>query len=331
MSTSVFQIPRNTGFTYGLPSKLPKMTQDYQISKADRARELFDRTIDTFKDIAPPNIGQYLMYFISILVVLFAILMFIHYFITPIWQLNPGGSGIIPLPGFNDAKVYWTNVKDEQPLYDLTGGIAPTASNWSMSLDIFISDAIGHVSSPRILFARYPSSVGPVPVPTSSIFLTDSLSEYNIAMALMPSTNDLIVSTMNVNNNSEDVIIPNVPIQKPFRIGVILFNTMMEVYVNGMLYKTKQFSAPIKTIDGVFRPTPSSNINNTVKVKNLIIWKRTVTASEMRYAKPTLADASEFDPSSMESTTGGCSTMGRDTIDAISKAPAAVMSYVSSI
>lgn len=326
MSTSVFQIPKNTGFTYGVP-KLPN-------SKADGARELFGRTLDKINDITPPNMGQYIMYFLSILVVLFAILMFIHYFITPIWQLNPGGSGVIPLPGFNDAKVYWTNVKDEKPLNDLSGGVAPMTSNWSMTLDIYISDAVGHESSPRILFARYPNNVGPVPISTSSIFLTDSLSDYNIAMALIPSTNDLIVSTMNVNNNSEDVIIPNVPIKKPFRIGVILFNTMMEVYVNGMLYKTKQFNAPMKTVYGFFRPTPSSNIGNTVKVKNLIIWKRTVTASEMRYAKPTLADASEFDLASMDSTSGGCAiNMVRDISSAVSEGPAAAaaaMSYVSS-
>lgn len=312
MSTSVFQIPKNTGFTYGAP----KVQAIGQNSAMNKARGLFNQTIDTVRSVASPNIGQYAMYFFSILLVLFAILMFINYFITPIWQLNPGGPGVIPLPGFNDSTLYWQNVKDEQPINDASGGMEKNVQYWSMSLDIFVSDAITTDTSPRIIFARCPNNSIHL---RQSIIITDSITDYNLVMALMPGTNDLLVSALNINNNSENVIIPNVPIQKPFRVGVILFDTLMEVYVNGMLYQTKQFDAPIKVVGGYFRPTPSSNINNTVKVKNLIVWKRSISAGEMRYAKPLLAKASEFDPSSMESESSNCVANAFNASNAVSE------------
>ena len=312
MSTSVFQIPKNTGFTYGAP-RVPAINQN---SGVNRAKELFGQTVNTIKGAAPANMGTYVMYFLSILFVLFAILMFIHYFITPIWQINPGGPGVIPLPGLSDSKVYWQNVKDEQPINDASGGMSTITSNWSMSLDIFVSQPYGQESSPRFIFTRSPNN----PKQVSSIILTDSLPDYNVAMALIPSTNDLIVSALNSNNNEESVIVPNIPIQKPFRIGIIIFDSMMEVYVNGMLYQTKQFSAPTKVVGGFFRATPSTIINNTAKVKNLIVWRRAVTAGEMRYAKPSLAAASEFDPDSMESSAGACPNLQQNAATAVSAA-----------
>ena len=299
MSTSVFQIPKNTGFTYGAP----KVQAIGQNSAMNKARGLFNQTIDTVKSVASPNMGQYAMYFFSILLVLFAILMFINYFITPIWQLNPGGPGIIPLPGLSDAKVYWTNVKDEQPINDASGGFGSITKNWSMSLDIFVSEPYLQDSTPRILFARCPK--GAISL-KPSLLITDSVLDYNVVIAILGGTNDLVVSVLNVDNIAENITIPNIPIQKPFRIGVIIFDSMMEVYVNGMLYRTLQFNATTKAVNGYFQALPSNNINKSAAVKNLILWTRTISAGEMRYAKPSLAQASEFDPSSMESGTSSC-------------------------
>lgn len=297
MSTSLFQIPKNTGFTYGAPKILATQATGATNSAFNRARAAFGTTVDTFSQTTSGK-GQYIGYFVSILVILFAMLTFIHYFITPIWQLNPGGSGVIPVPGFSDSKVFWKNVRDEQPINDASQGFGTVSANWSMSIDTFISDPFSHDTKARIIFARCPDNVIH---PSSSVLTKDSVDTYNLVMAMVPSTNDLVVSTLNTNDNSEDIIIPNVPVQKPFRIGVVLFDSMMEVYVNGMLYKTRQFSAPTKQVFGYFRPVPSNNIGGTIKIKNLIVWNRTVSPPEMRYAKPSLANADEFDPSSMPS------------------------------
>lgn len=294
MSTSVFQIPKNTGFTYGAP-KVPNVTPNSAMAKA---RNLLNSTIETVKGTAVGR-AEYMSYFFSILVVIFAILMFIHYFVTPIWQLNPGGPGIIPIPGMSDASVYWRNVKDEQVIQDASSSFANISANWSMSLDIFVSEPFIQDTKPRIIFARCKNNSIHL---SSSVLITDSISDSNLTMSIIPSTNDLLVSALNSDNLSEDILIPNIPVQKPFRIGVVLFDSHMEVYINGMLYKTRQFSSSVKQVGGSFRPVPSPNINKTVYVKNLILWSRTVSPSEIRYAKPVLASASEFDSNVM--TTG---------------------------
>lgn len=294
MSTSVFQIPKNTGFTYGAP-KVPNVTPNSAMTKA---RNLFNSTIDTVKGTTAGR-GQYISYFFSILAIIFAILMFIHYFVTPIWQLNPGGPGVIPLPGMSDASVYWRNVKDQPVIQDASSSFANISANWSMSLDIFISEPFIQDTKPRIIFARCKNNSIHL---ASSVIITDSITDSNLTMSIIPSTNDLLVSALNSDNLSEDILVPNIPVQKPFRVGVVLFDKHMEVYINGMLYNTRQFSSPIKQVGGSFRPVPSPNINGTVQVKNLILWSRTVSPSEMRYAKPSLAAASDFDSNTM--TTG---------------------------
>jgi hypothetical protein len=298
MSTSVFQIPKNTGFTYGTP----RVSAPISNTALGRARDILGTATTTVGESLKGSKGQYIGYFVSILVVLFAILTFIHFFITPIWQLNPGGPGVIPIPGMNDSKLYWTNVKDETKIDDKTIGFDKITSNWSMSIDIFVSEPFTSDSKPRIIFARCPRDDFKL---KSSILLTDSIDNYNLIIALIPGTNDLIVSSVNTSNNPENVIVPNVPIQKPFRIGVVLFDSMMEVYINGKLFQTKQFSATTKAVTGYFIP-PTGEVANTAKVKNLILWTRTITAPEMRYANPNLADTSEFDPSSMSTTSGTC-------------------------
>lgn len=287
MSTSVFQIPKNTGFTYGAP-KVPNVSPN---SAMTTARNLFNSTLDTVKGTTAGK-GQYISYFFSIIVVFFAILMFIHYFVTPIWQLNPGGPGVIPIPGMSDASVYWQNVKDEQVIQDASSSFANISANWSMSLDIFVAEPFIQDTMPRIIFARCKNNSIHL---SSSVLITDSITDSNLTLSIIPSTNDLLISTISSDNLSEDILIPNIPVQKPFRVGVVLFDNHMEAYINGMLYKTRQFSSPIKQVGGSFRPVPSSNINKTVQVKNLILWSRPVSPSEMRYAKPTLASASEFD------------------------------------
>jgi hypothetical protein len=311
MSTSIFQIPKNTGFTYGAP-KVPNITQNAPMMKA---RNMFNTTINTIKSGTSENIGQYIMYFVSILVVLFGILTFINYFITPIWQLNPGGPGVIPIPGFNDSKVYWTNVNDQNIIPDASSIIGTSTSNWSMSLDIFISQPNINDSRPRIIFTR--SNLGAINL-RSSLVISESINSYNIAIATIPNTNDLVISTLNSNRNPEDVVIPNVPVQKPFRIGVILFDRMMEVYVNGMLFSTRQFSAPIMPVRGNFMPKPSSNVQRSIGIKNLILWRRAISPSEMRYAKPPLADGSSFDTE--QPTSNSCPSLEINTGTIVSSA-----------
>ena len=236
---------------------------------------------------------QYVGYLVAIVIVLLAILLFVHFLITPIFQFTPGGPGVIPIPGTNDATVYWKTYPIDPELKDTVLG--SQSANWSMSLDILIEEPFvpAPASKPeRVFLERTTALLG---------------GNYNLRFALVSNTTDLRVSVLNSSNNEEFIDITNAPVQTPFRVGVVLLDQVMEVYVNGRLYKTLPLSAPVKSESGGFKG-PQGDMATMAKVKNLILWKRPITPSEMRYARPSLASASEFKLSQMKAGVSGSCT-----------------------
>jgi hypothetical protein len=172
------------------------------------------------------------------------------------------------------------------------------SSAYSLNVDIFIQDPHIHFSThPRILFRRG----GRIRSSPTGNTLLGLLDNYNLACALLPDTNDLIVSVLNVDNNTENAIIPNVPVQAPFRLGVVLMNHAMEVYINGRLLKTRTFISPPKSVLGDIYPM-SGIETNMAKLRNLKIWAKQLTSSEMRHATPSLATATDFGSGPMSNT-----------------------------
>jgi hypothetical protein len=112
---------------------------------------------------------------------------------------------------------------------------------------------------------------------------------------------------LNSSRIEEFINVTNVSVQTPFRLGVVLLDRIMEVYVNGRLYKTLPLSDTVLSEGGGIRG-PQGDMATLAKVKNLILWKRPITPSEMRYARPALASASDFGSSQMQiGGTGVCS------------------------
>lgn len=234
------------------------------------------------------SIWRIISYLLAIIVILFVILIFIHFFIKPIFKLKPGAPGIITIPGFDDGTLFWnkTNagiIKNQQL------PIAGISMNYSLITDIFIENPLQFSTTPRIIFSRG-ASLNEKP---SGDTLLGTFGYYNLAVALLPDTNDLIVSTLNKDNNMENIIIPNVPIQMPFRLGIILMESALEVYINGKLMKTRTFTSPPKDIKGDIMPASGIQLNIT-KVRNLKIWSRVLSTSEIRDASPSLSTPNNF-------------------------------------
>jgi hypothetical protein len=502
---------------FGLPSALASKT--YSATNAA-----------VYNATGSAPVSKYIGYVASIFVVLMIILVFIHYFIKPIFQFNPGGPGIIPVPGLSDGKTYWTQNKDVGPLKENQTILGSQTSNWSMCLDLFIEQPLNMSRDLRILFSRgaplnpsvekfqdlgsnqdipawfmkvvdtFPNDakkqaidsvikvrsynlelnennfedvigrfgdesrtvgfallnsiseseqrefglkvsgksraehqkiayqifgaklnalINPpmtsdkdvvktfpiwfmnalekttknnrvkdsvvnsvIKLRTQNILFNENnfkqildkiidenrliaqiifnsfpeaeqkdyyakasklssrdqeyklvfkllgakLSELlnindssieplnvsgvnknsNICIGLLPDTTDLVVYTINTDNNVQFVKVTNVPIQTPFRIGVVLMDMIMEVYVNGMLYKTLKLRSPVKNLQGDFMPPQGQN-GNIAKVRNLHIWKRPINASEMRRAEPKLSSTSDFRPTAMSPSNNSCS------------------------
>jgi hypothetical protein len=234
------------------------------------------------------RIGTYIG---SVLIVLLILLIFVHYFITPIFQLRPGGPGMIPIPGVDDGVLYWDTtaadtIEEEK---DSRFPIREKYSNYTMNMDIFINSSFDYSDRYRFIFGRGAT------LKTASASSADTimglLSAFNVAVVLLPGTNDLQVSVLTDANTSEDIVIHNIPIQETFRLGVVIMDHALEVYLNGKLVKTKTHTNNLKAITGDIK-IALGTAPPIAKIKNLKIWPRILATSEIRHAKPAMVQDS---------------------------------------
>jgi hypothetical protein len=285
MSNTGFNVAK---FLYGANAKTPNISATTGfISKSENVT----------KGVTIPrsNLLRILAYFLAILVVIIVILLFINYFITPIFRFQPGGPGIITVPGFDDGKLFW-NKTSPGMIKNSDLPISNNSFDYTVNLDVFVQNPLQFSVAPRVFFSRGAEAN---PKPSGDTMLS-VLSNYNLAAALLADTSDMIVSVLNVNNNMENVIISNVPVQQPFRLTMVVMQQGLEVYINGNLMKTKMFSAPPKNVLGDIYPSTGIEINVT-KVRNLKIWPRILSISEIKQATPKLSNEKDFGASQMSS------------------------------
>jgi hypothetical protein len=255
------------------------------------------KNIDVTKGASVPRSSflRILSYFLAILVVVLVILLFVNYFITPIFRFQPGGPGIIPVPGFDDGKLFW-NKTSPGMIKNKDLPISNQCFDYTINLDVFIQNPLQFSIAPRVFFNRG----GEINQKPTGDTLLSVLGNYNLAAALLPDTSDMIVSVLNANNNMENVVISNIPVQEPFRLTMVVMQQGMEVYVNGKLMKTRMFSATPKSVLADIYPSTGIEINVT-KVRNLKIWPRILATGEIKQAKPALSSAKDFGAGAMAS------------------------------
>ena len=263
-------------------------------------------------EILKSSIGRILAYVLSIIIILLVILLFVHFFITPIFKFIPGGPGIISVPGYDDGKLFWT-VNNTSPISNKNLPIASLIYGYTINIDIFVENPLQFSTKPRIFFSRGATRQD---TPSGDTLL-GILTNYNLVAALLPDTNDLIVSVLNKDNNMENIIVPNIPIQQPFRLTMVVMEQALEVYINGKLLKTRKFLAPPKDVKGDINAT-SGIESNIVKVHNLKIWPRILTVSEVRESTPSLTSAKDFGAGPMAASTNCVNSAINNTINTAS-------------
>uniref|UniRef100_A0A6C0DH29 Uncharacterized protein n=1 Tax=viral metagenome TaxID=1070528 RepID=A0A6C0DH29_9ZZZZ len=220
-------------------------------------------------------------YILSVSVILLMILLLVHYFVRPIFQLSPGGPGFIPVPGLNDSELFWKPGTVVSPIKDIQTRLAGRSANFTMTMDIVILNPLTFSNKNRPIFMRG-SSLDPDPGKKGK-----SLDVTSITVALKPDTTDMVIILMNSSNNEEPITIPNVPVQTPFRLGIVIMDMAMEAYINGKLIKTRTLDASPRQSGGDFSP-PQGQMVDLARVNNLQLWDRVLTPSEIRYSKPSL-------------------------------------------
>ena len=256
------------------------------------------------------QISHMIAYVFAILCVLLIIILFVHFFVTPIFRLRPGTPGLIPVPGFDDGILYWSSSSALLPNAALP--IRSQSYGYSFHVDIFIENPLAFSKTPRLLFHRG----GVLKETPSGETLLGILHRYNVAVALTPDTNDLLVSVLNKNHGMETSILTNVPVQTPFRLSTVIMEQGMEVYLNGQLVKTRRFAAAPLDITGDIVPIPG-----LATLRQLKLWGRTLSYSEIREATPPLSTAKDFNLGSIPSSTSCTDSSFPSLSDAVQKMP----------
>jgi hypothetical protein len=232
---------------------------------------------------------QYVYYFIVLTIVVLLILVLVNYTVVPIFRTTPGGKGFIPIPGSDDSGLFWKTSKDIKPIEDIKTPIATKHENWSYMLDIQIDNPTANTDTPRVLLIRGEPIIKKPPRYTENDTIIKLIPTFNTAIYLDRFTNDLYVSVQTSMQHTatnqtlvESVIVPNIPVRKSVRIGVMVGSKVLEVYVNGYLLRSKTFTEPLRAISGSFYPPSDTLLSNTARVQNLRIWNRPLSPSEFR-------------------------------------------------
>jgi hypothetical protein len=253
-------------------------------------------------------IGSVILRALIIIIIVLVVLVFIHFTIRPIFKIKADDPGIIPTSNFSsEDKVFWLKKTDVSPLDTSQTPLKSSTSgnNFSLTLDIQIDDGHKYTNKPRIIFFKGADAAIVPPEQEDQVTAASLVKDGSLIFALSKDTNDLQVAIITENNNLEGVLLYNVPLRKPFRVGIVISDKRLEVYTNGLLSRTRSLSGPPRAITGgKFWPSQITG----VQLRNLHIWPEAVTPGEMRAAIPAL-NTQNFDVSSLQESCSAMSDM----------------------
>ena len=273
-------------------------------------------TSQAIQQVKTSGFVSILMYVIAGILLIGILLLGIDQWITPVFQRSPGGDGYIPIPGTDMSQVIWPNL---QSVTNITIGSAPTPivapgapvpisppnitviegqSTYGLTMDVFIQNEF-----PQNLPTGYNQRV---------LFLMGATVDSPILrVGLDNSKNTIYVTIFDSAGKQQSVVLDNVPIRLPFRIGVVVAPFSMEGYLNGELVMTKKLNDPpispakgsvifqTSNIVGVNTDGTSSSpivLSTNIKVLNVRAFGYAVPPTEMMGRMNDLKEKAEFQP-----------------------------------
>ena len=250
--------------------------------------------------LPPPVQGssgmRILLYVVVGLITIGLILLGVDQWITPIFQRTPGGSGYIPVPGTDTTELFFKDASGSLVPVLIGGTSSPKREVsqalekpplYSITLDVLInketsifynSNGLSTINRHILLIATpFGPPSDPLDKPTSPMH--ENLINQNKSLSIMldATNNTVIVSLYSDNAVTNSMLLKNVPLHIPFRIGVsVNTNTnVMNGYLNGLLVDVKT----INTVSAINLPKtgdvvyPAGTLQaNTVAAGGQPIW-----------------------------------------------------------
>lgn len=275
--------------------------------------------------VAGTGLLQIFMYTLAGILVIGILLMVVDRWFYPIFKENPGAAGFVLIPGTDQSDQFWTEKKDIKNIIigtnntDLNSEIKPLYSNllegqasYSITMDILIDDKVFKLDSTdipdsfkRTFFMIAPRAVNEKKLVAQDFILKVELNRQINQIEIVSITSASLVSI-------QTALIDNVPVRKPFRIGIVKNQYTLEAYLNGLLVRTIQLKALTRNPntggqDFIFAPqnivgstaTPptiegAKILSMGIQVMNLRLFGNSISQSEMYARMNDLTDISNF-------------------------------------
>jgi hypothetical protein len=256
---------------------------------------------------------QFFFYFFLYGLVLFLMLILIHYAVYPMFQFVPGGKGIIPITTTTDYSMYWnagmqpiTPAPDRSILADSLINYK-FENQYSVSIDICLTDLTGKSGLDRLIFYSSTSPFDPTTSLQSGAVANGIASQFSnkstgVSMICYvdDSTNDVIVTYfLNAGDGStvqrSSFPIQNIPLYTPFRIMIAYDTNIFTVYYNGLQVSQTSVGGTSPQNPGksqIFYA--NTRTGKCGYVQTLMLWSRAVHQEELAGVKVALTPISKF-------------------------------------
>jgi hypothetical protein len=217
---------------------------------------------------------------------LFLILVVVHYTITPVFSFTVG-DGIITIPTTQDSQSAFTA---SVATVDISANfVNPASCVFTIIFDIFLQGDFKSTTAPRVLTYRSPTAVDIDTSPdafTPELDLPGMFPNTNFIVWIDPEKNDLYAGVVTQEPNEASVItvsepVKNVPIRSPFRATFTLSPNFMEIYINGRLEQTVSIVGTVLQSQFPFFG-PVKVCDQSIFIANMYYWQRILSPSEIR-------------------------------------------------
>jgi hypothetical protein len=249
---------------------------------------------NSFSSFGSSSFGKYIMIFLKysfftvlLVFVSFAFLLILQSLGFKVYSFLPEDGGVITVPGPTNRQNIMKYSIWKPDSKELLANLVK--SNYTISVDVFITNKIADNSIPRVILYR---AINPVTLDTNDIsipsLLSSKMSGSNFVLYLDPNKNDLMADVYLNGAASNKVSIPpieNVPIQRPFRITMMLSDNLLEIYINGELQKSLPFytgNVPRDVSTNFKFHGPPYFVGNSILVSNVSYWPTILSSKAIR-------------------------------------------------
>ena len=290
--------------------------------------------------VAGSGLLRIFMYTIAGILVLGIILMVVDRWFYPIFKVDPGAPGFVIIPGTDTSDQFWMDKRQIKNIRIGTSNVDVSAAaplnsivlegknSYSITMDVFIDDTKFVTLPPGFNFNRTFFMIAPNPGPTEKQLESDQ--GVVLKVELNRDLNAVHIVSRKGDGLVQTAVIDNVPIHKPFRIGIVKTLYSMAAYLNGNLVQTIKMKssepilatgattsdatldpgtngtsyiiAPENIMGDAINPLSSRSVTNStaivlssgIKVMNLRLFEDSISPNEMMARMSDLTDISNF-------------------------------------